>query len=376
MAQQKKSRTPALSAILPKLVEAGLDGNRQRLELLSLNAIRSFKIEFPEMTEELGNLLARFSGSGQGLRWQTEPPPSDADAGLALVRLPSTDDAPQPILQPSIQNLVERFVRERVDAPMLLKEGFSPPRTLLLKGGPGTGKTMLARWLAHTVKLPLVVLDLASSISSYLGKTGGNLRRSLDYARATPCILLLDEFDAIGKRRDDVGEIGELKRIVNVLLKELEDWPMHSVLVAATNHPELLDPAINRRFDVVIEIPPPGTQEREAIFLRSVGRFAEALPLGFITTVSELLAGRSGSDVDTAAQAMVRRHVIEKLPLTCCFIEELEQRFPETFHKKGIGQLLRKIQDATGLSVREIAAMVGKSASTVQYHLTKEKEDA
>lgn len=328
------------------------------------------------MTQELGELLARFSGAAQGLRWQTEPPPSDVDAGLALVRLQATDDAPPPILLPSIQGLVERFVRERADASMLLKEGFSPPRTLLLKGAPGTGKTMLARWLAHTIGLPLVVLDLASSISSYLGKTGGNLRRSLDYARATPCVLLLDEFDAIGKRRDDAGEIGELKRIVNVLLKELEEWPIHSVLIAATNHPELLDPAINRRFDVVIEVPFPGNEERQAIFLRSLGRFAESLPPGFLAAVCELLSERSGSDIDTAAQAIVRRHVLEKISLPCCFIEELEQRFPESFQKKGVGQLLRSIHSATGLSVRDIAAMVGKSPSTVQYHLTKEKEDA
>src|SRR5207302_507463 len=80
--------------------------------------------------------------------------------------------------------------------------------------------------VARMLDLPLDGLDLATSISSYLGKTGSNLRRSLDYCRATPCVLLLDEFDAIAKRRDDSSELGELKRIVNVLLKELEEWPI------------------------------------------------------------------------------------------------------------------------------------------------------
>jgi hypothetical protein len=358
-------------SLIPKLVEAGLAGNRQRLELLSLTAIRALKAESPEISAELGDLLAKFSANNAALRWHAgEPPPADADAGLALVRIMPVDDGTQPVLAAPVHAIVARFLRERNESERLLREGFAPPRTLLLKGSPGTGKTMLARWLAQQLGLRLVVLDLATAISSFLGKTGANLRRSLDYARATPCLLLLDEFDAIGKRRDDNTEVGELKRIVNVLLKELEEWPLHSVLVAATNHPELLDPAIHRRFDVVLEIPLPGEAEREAILLRACGRFAASLPAGFFSAIARVTVGSNGSELDTLAQGVVRRHVVEQVALGTAFIEAVAHRLPDTA-KEHLGMLVKTVRDMTGLTVRELAELFGKSPTAIQHHLTK-----
>ena len=373
MANQKQTSTERIARLIPKLVEAGLLGDRQRLELLSLEAIRTFRGEFPGMTDGLGDLLSKFAANRGAMRWKTsEPPPTDLDAGSALVRVEPVDNAPEPILEAQVLEIVNRFLRERSEGELLLRQGFAPPRTLLLKGAPGTGKTMLARWLSMRLDLQLVVLDLATSISSFLGKTGGNLRRSLDYGRATPCVLLLDEFDAIGKRRDDVTEVGELKRIVSVLLKELEDWPLHSVLVAATNHPELLDPAIHRRFDVVLEIPLPGETEREGILARACGQFSTTVPDGFLRTLAGALGGLNGSELDGVGQAAARRHVIEQVPLARCFVEALEKRFPGGLPKKELGALVRSLQSATALSVRDIAQLVGKSSSAVQYHLSKE----
>lgn len=300
------------------------------------------------------------------------PPPADADAGLALLRIQPVDDAKEPILTHSTHSRIERFLIERIECDKLLKQGFAPPRTLLLQGMPGTGKTMLAKWMAFRLGLPLVVLDLATSISSFLGKTGSNLRRSLDYARATPCVLLLDEFDAIGKRRDDAGEVGELKRIVNVLLKELEDWPFHSVLVAATNHPELLDPAINRRFDVVIELSLPGEAERLAILQRACGQFTADFPDGFLLAISRCLEGCNGSEIDTLSQSVVRRHVIEGTELPLLFVDAVVSR-KSSFRKEESASLSRLLKETTNLTVREIGHVVGKSSSAVQYQLTKKR---
>ncbi len=364
-----------LSALVPKLVEAGLGGNRQRLELLSLNAIRGFRNDFPKMATELGGLLSKFTGNGAALRWHSgEPPPSDADTGTALIRVQRSETALEPIFPPEIHAVIARFLRERTESDSLLREGFAPSRTLLLKGAPGTGKTMLACWLARILDLPLVGLDLATSISSYLGKTGSNLRRSLDYCRATPCVLLLDEFDAIAKRRDDSTELGELKRIVNVLLKELEEWPIHSVLVAATNHPELLDPAIHRRFDLVLQLPFPDQAEREAILARGCGHFVSSIAKGFLSAVARTLEGHTGSGLDAIAQAVARRHIVEQIPLERCFIEEFAARLPRGVPKRELATFTKYLQQETGLSVREIAELVGKSSSTVQYHLTKKEE--
>ena len=369
-ALEQKLRTKERSWI-PKLVEAGLSGNRQRLELLSLTAIRSLKSGSPEIAEELGTLLAKFSTNSASLRWHSaEPPPTDAEAGLALVRVIPVDDAPEPVLSPIPHSTISRFLSERRESERLMREGYAPPRTLLLKGQPGTGKTMLACWIAKQLALPLVSLDFATAISSFLGKTGSNLRRSLDYARATPCVLLLDEFDAIAKRRDDSTEVGELKRIVNVLLKELEEWPLHSVLVAATNHPEMLDPAIHRRFDVTLETPLPGELERESILTRTCGRFAAMLPAGFLSAIARILVGANGSELDTFGQAIIRRHVVEQIELPKAFVDALMEKVPN-ISKTDFGQLAKTLKEKTNLTVRKIGDIFGKGSSTVQYHLTK-----
>ncbi|KOO11114.1 AAA family ATPase, partial [Vibrio xuii] len=141
-----------------------------------------------------------------------------------------------------VQVLLER---EYNDA--LLSEGLQPTKSIIFQGPPGVGKTLSARWLANQLDLPLLTLDLATVMSSFLGKTGSNVRAVLEHAMSFPCVLLLDEFDAIAKRRDDDRELGELKRLVTVLLQTIDEWPATSLLIAATNHGELLDPAIWRR---------------------------------------------------------------------------------------------------------------------------------
>lgn len=375
--QTESSRTNKHLTILPKLLEAALEGNRQRVEMISLGAIRSLKGEFPGIADDLSRILGEATRGGQVLRGKSlEPTPTDADAGLSLLRVHATDHSPQPVLDLAVFEYVTRFIQERSQSKQLLQAGFAPPRTMLLRGLPGTGKTMLAHWIANQLGLRLVALDLATSISSYLGKTGSNLRRSLDYARANPCVMLLDEFDAIGKRRDDETELGELKRIVNVLLKELEEWPMHSVLVAATNHPELLDPAINRRFDLVIDIPLPGEAERESILGQSCGTFAAELPKGFLHAVAKILAGKNGSELDTLIKTAVRRRVVEELPLVKSLVEGVIRNLPHDPGKKEAADAINFIRTHTGYTVREIAALFGKSAATVQYHLNKEKKHA
>ncbi|TGV70329.1 AAA family ATPase, partial [Mesorhizobium sp. M00.F.Ca.ET.158.01.1.1] len=109
---------------------------------------------------------------------------------------------------------LDTLVAERKDIENLHKAGWEPTRTVLFTGAPGVGKTLGARWLARELNRPLLILDLAAVMSSYLGRTGTNLRHVLDYAKTLDCVLLLDELDAIAKRRDDRGQIGALKRLV------------------------------------------------------------------------------------------------------------------------------------------------------------------
>ena len=372
------NRTDLWREWIPKLAQAGLTGDRDRLELMLLTIIRSAKRHAPDLAENLSGLLGQYSVNPSGLRWsESGPPPIDGDEGLALVQKLATDTAAMPILPKLQAEMVGQFVRERLEAQRLFSEGFAPPSSVLLIGLPGTGKSMLARWIAAALQLPLLVQDLATSISSFLGKTGLNLRRTLDYARGHGCVLLLDEFDAIAKRRDDASEVGELKRIVNVLLKELETWPSTSVLVAATNHPDLLDAAIQRRFQLVIELPMPTAPERSEILKRAAGRLAEEISQNLFHACAEVSEGLSGSDLDLLMQAAVRRRLTSNSPLANCLIAQLQLRWNEAAARKQLGKLIRTVHQSTDTqTVRELAALFERSPSTIQHHLKKHAANA
>ena len=187
--------------------------------------------------------------------------PIDTDSKLALLR----EEDPvvlitEPILDASTTASLQQITDEHRNSERLFELGLAPTRTALFVGAPGVGKTLAARWIARELGLPLLVLDLSSVMSSFLGRTGANVRRVLDYARSTPAVLLLDELDAVAKRRDDATEIGELKRLVTVLLQEIDSWPEGSLLLAATNHADLLDPAVWRRFEVVVNFELPNEE--------------------------------------------------------------------------------------------------------------------
>ena len=153
----------------------------------------------------------------------------------------------------SIQELIE----EQSRADVLRAHGVEPRHRIMLVGPPGNGKTSLAEAIAEALGVGFFVVRYELLIGSYLGETASRLRRILDYARTTPCVLFFDEFDAIGKERGDKHETGEIKRVVSSLLMQVDELPSYTVLVAATNHPELLDRAAWRRFQLQIDLPPP-----------------------------------------------------------------------------------------------------------------------
>jgi len=143
------------------------------------------------------------------------------------------------------------------------------------------------------------------------------------------------------------------------------------VLVAATNHPEMLDPAIQRRFDVVAQLPLPGKSERLAILGTSLGRHAEPLPENYLSAVASALDGLSGSDVTTLSQGALRRHLVAKIPLAQCLAESVENQCSEGIPKGIYGDLIRSLKNESGMTVRKIAEILGKGSSTIQYHLKK-----
>jgi len=143
---------------------------------------------------------------------------------------------------------------------------MEPRHRILLAGPPGNGKTSLAEALAYELVLPLFTVRYEAVVTSYLGETAQRLRRLFDYVRTEPCVLFFDEFDAIGKERGDIHETGEIKRVVTTLLLQLDELPSYCVLVGATNHPELLDRATWRRFELRLELDKPSSKQMIAYF--------------------------------------------------------------------------------------------------------------
>jgi SpoVK/Ycf46/Vps4 family AAA+-type ATPase len=152
---------------------------------------------------------------------------------------------------------VLELVEEQRRIELLRANGVEPRHRLLLLGGPGTGKTTLAEAIAEMLLAPLAVLRYEAVVGSFLGETGARLAQVFAWARTRRCVLFLDEFDAIAKERGDEHETGEIKRVVSSLLMLVDELPSHVVVVAASNHPELLDRAAGRRFELTLNLPGP-----------------------------------------------------------------------------------------------------------------------
>jgi SpoVK/Ycf46/Vps4 family AAA+-type ATPase len=199
------------------------------------------------------------------------PPPTDPDHGwdLASVQHPRRylNDL---VLRPQLRQSLADIAAEVPEWGKLEALGVPRRNRFLFFGEPGCGKTSAAEALASELGVPLVVVRLDAIVSSYLGQTAANLRRLFDYARSAQWVVLFDEFDALGRRRDDPSEHGEIKRVVNSFLQLLDDYHGPSLLVAATNHDEILDRALWRRFDDVVEFPSPTLKEREALLRRQL----------------------------------------------------------------------------------------------------------
>lgn len=188
--------------------------------------------------------------------------PRDPDRDAVLVDVRDAERSRNDIvLSGDLDRKLMRITDEFRASDTFARHGLHPRSRLLFVGPPGCGKTLCAEVLAHELSLPLVYARFDGIVSSFLGETASNLRRVFGYAAKAPSVLFFDEFDVIGKRRDDEHEVGELKRVVGSFLQILDSHPRDRIVVAATNHHGLLDEALWRRFDDVLTFPRPSVDQ-------------------------------------------------------------------------------------------------------------------
>ena len=358
-----------LSDEIVHIARLSMTQQTQQVQRLVGRIARSYCKRLPALSAKLADLLREMPTAQSPLRSaDVAVIPVDQDSRLQLVRCEHivTLDV-DPVWPGEVGEILRRFRDERQHQDKLMAAGVAPSRSILLVGPPGVGKTLSARWMAKELGLPLLTLDLSAVMSSYLGRTGMNLRHVMDYAKGMPCVLLLDELDAIAKKRDDAAELGELKRLVTVILQEIEEWPESGVLLAATNHPDLLDPAVWRRFDHVVRFPMPTRVEMQKLLAELIG--PDRVEPSLLDSVAVALGGSSFSDVRRSMEQVVRHATIDDLALDRALIQFIGQRANE-LPKRLRAELAAQLA-STGISQRMVNELTGVSRDTIRRRLSE-----
>lgn len=224
------------------------------------------------------------------------------------------------VLHPQNRQIVEEFV-----TILGMKEKFEEhdvpiPNKVVMFGPPGTGKTLTAFFIAQQLDIPLILVRLDAIIHSHLGETGSNIRKIFDHSKSSPCVLFLDEFDAIARTRDNNDEVKEMARVVNTLLQCLDEFEGDSIFVAATNLEEELENAVWRRFDTKMTFGMPDDDSRNEYIRLLIGEFEQEKHI--LELSSEFLTGCSFADIEQIVLKAKRKAIIENNKLTFSTITE------------------------------------------------------
>jgi SpoVK/Ycf46/Vps4 family AAA+-type ATPase len=235
--------------------------------------------------------------------------PVDNESRLALAEEKQFEEGEaQVFLSEDVQATISEFLRYVSAADRLLANGVDIHPSLLIYGPPGCGKTQLAHHVAEELHLPLLTARVDTIVSSYLGSTSKNIRSLFEHAMARPCVLFLDEFDAIAKLRDDQHELGELKRVVVSLLQNIDALDSKTILLAATNHEHLLDSAAWRRFAYKVHIEKPNFVSREQLFAHFLKDFSSPQDCALFASTTD---GLSGAEIKQLANDAKREAILE-----------------------------------------------------------------
>lgn len=304
-----QAANPAVRTQIERLVRV-LDKEGAPDQVAALRKLLKSAAELPEIMPSRV-VLSRASLMGEPLT-PSVPAPVDKETGapLAEVIFPRKGDMPYPIFNNELAVGIKALLEEWQHVNLLRDSGIRPALATMLFGAPGTGKTMMAHYIASQLDLPLVIARLDGLVSSFLGTTARNISNLFSFANRYKCVLLLDEFDAVAKLRDDPHELGEIKRVVNTLLQCIDSRADIGFTIAITNHESLLDPAVWRRFDLRISIPKPDAVTRQEILKRQFdSQKIDEYQLRFLVWLTD---EKTGSDIEKMTDFLHRQLAIRK----------------------------------------------------------------
>jgi SpoVK/Ycf46/Vps4 family AAA+-type ATPase len=299
--------TVARSDLIVSLVRAGAAGDREMLKSTAeaLMADERSKKHYI-LADRLQRALSAVPVTPPSLTTSINSGGAGRDAIIEVEPRTRLDELLLPL---PVRENGRQLVEEHVRADVLRSHGYEPRHRILLSGPPGNGKTSFAEAIAEALALPFFVVRYDALIGSYLGETNARLRKLFDYVRTQPSVLFFDEFDAIGKERGDTHETGEIKRVVSFLLMQLDQLPSYVIVIAATNHAELLDRAVWRRFQIRLAFPAPDRKHVE-VFLDRIISSWPTIPRLPAQKIASKLGPVSYAEALDFCQNARRRHIL------------------------------------------------------------------
>ena len=359
---------------LAQLARLAVNEQTEDVRLFVARLVRKYRSIKPGLAEQMDQYLRSKPARGGSIMRKTirkedpsHPMPVDNESRMSLLKVFHDDfGTVQPLLSPELEDSFSQIIQERKQSERLASLGLLPTRSAIFVGKPGVGKTLTARWLASKLRLPLYILDLTTVMSSLLGKSGSNLRAALDFSKQGPCVLLLDEIDAIAKKRNDDTDIGELKRLVTVMLQEVDEWPPSGLLLAATNHPELIDPALWRRFDLVIEFKLPALNQIKEAVTQFLGPDLSVFKR-WLDILVLIFSGESFSDIERSIQRFRRTLALSDASDSDVIIELVKSKALTLEHQQRI-DVAALLANKTKLSQHKISEITGVSRDTIRKY--------
>lgn len=299
----------ASAHIILSLIKAGAAGDKSLFRRATEALIADERAKRHDvLAERLEQEWSRASGNGSSAGINGRSLSSPGQILDLIIETTPRRGLSDLVLTDQILLACRELIEEHHRADLLRSHNLEPRHKVLLIGPPGNGKTSLAEAIATELMVPFLTVRYEGLVGSYLGETASRLRRVFDYARTRACVLFFDEFDTLGKERGDVHETGEIKRVVSSLLLQIDELPPHVVVVTATNHPELLDRAVWRRFQLRFDLGPP-TRSQIAQYLRSTQARLK-VDLGPAAKLAEQLCGKSFAELEALVLDIARRHVL------------------------------------------------------------------